>query len=218
MGLLNLLFKKPKSRFTKVPFHQYVGDWINCFESRPDAPPDMGTLRNIYDKITLPKRSSDGSAGYDFMLPFSFKLKKGESITIPTGICCQMEDSEFLMILPRSGQGFKYRVSLVNTAGIIDSDYFNNRSNLGHIMIKIVYDGVPEKKTNLISSRCHEVRLNGDIQLFLESESESIDSLPSELRFDAYKGIAQGIIIRYGRASEDKITHKREGGFGSSGM
>ena len=44
-----------------------------------------------------------------------------------------------LKIYPRSGLGFKYRLQLNNTVGIIDSDYFNS-DNEGHIFIKITND------------------------------------------------------------------------------
>ena len=42
-----------------------------------------------------------------------------------------------LTIYPRSGQGFKYRLQLYNSVGVIDSDYFG-AENEGHIQIKIV--------------------------------------------------------------------------------
>jgi dUTP pyrophosphatase len=44
-----------------------------------------------------------------------------------------------LMIVPRSGMGFKYRIQLDNTVGIIDSDYYG-ANNEGHIMAKITCD------------------------------------------------------------------------------
>ena len=43
------------------------------------------------------------------------------------------------MIYPRSGLGFKYRLQLNNTVGVIDSDYFNS-DNEGHIFIKMTND------------------------------------------------------------------------------
>ncbi len=63
------------------------------------------------------------------------KLKPGETITIPTGIKCKI-DNGGLMLYPRSGLGFKYRLQLDNTVGIIDSDYYGS-DNEGHIMVKI---------------------------------------------------------------------------------
>ena len=58
---------------------------------------------------------------------------------MPTGIRAWMEPDWVLKIYPRSGLGFKYRLQLNNTVGIIDSDYYNS-DNEGHIFIKITND------------------------------------------------------------------------------
>ena len=96
-------------------------------------------IEKIYEKISLPRRATARSAGYDFFSPVDFKLDPGETIKIPTGIRAQMEPDWVLKIYPRSGLGFKYRLQLNNTVGIIDSDYFNS-DNEGHIFIKITND------------------------------------------------------------------------------
>ena len=96
-------------------------------------------IREIYEKILLPKRATKGSAGYDFFSPFDFCLKPGETIKIPTGIRVKMEENWVLKLYPRSGLGFKYRLQLNNTVGIIDSDYFYS-DNEGHIFAKITND------------------------------------------------------------------------------
>ena len=88
-----------------------------------------------YENITLPKRATSGSAGYDFYAPFDITLEPGETAKIPTGIRAKMENGWVLMIFPRSGFGFKYRLMLDNTVGVIDSDYYYS-DNEGHIMIK----------------------------------------------------------------------------------
>ena len=90
----------------------------------------------IYNNLKLPKRATKSSAGYDFYSPYDFTLKPGETIKIPTGIRCQMESNYVLLILPRSSLGFKYRLSLDNTVGVIDADYYN-ALNEGHIFIKM---------------------------------------------------------------------------------
>ena len=92
-----------------------------------------------YNEIKMPKRATSGSAGYDFYSPFDFTLNPGETIKIPTGIRVKIVDGWFLGIFPRSGLGFKYRLQLNNTVGIIDSDYYN-ALNEGHIFIKITND------------------------------------------------------------------------------
>ncbi len=93
----------------------------------------------VYASLKLPKRATKGSAGYDFYAPFDFSLKPGETIKIPTGIRAKMNDDYVLMIFPRSSLGFKYRLQLNNTVGIIDSDYYYS-DNEGHIFIKVTND------------------------------------------------------------------------------
>ncbi|MBO5914901.1 MAG: deoxyuridine 5'-triphosphate nucleotidohydrolase [Clostridia bacterium] len=93
--------------------------------------------RDGYENIILPRRATAGSAGYDFIAPYDFVLESGEEIVIDTGIRAKIAEGWVLVILPRSGSGFKYGVRLANTAGVIDSDYFN-ADNEGHIKIKLV--------------------------------------------------------------------------------
>ena len=92
-----------------------------------------------YDSIRLPARATEFSAGYDFYSPMSFSLLPGQSIKFPTGIRVLLDEDKFLLMAPRSGLGFKYRLQLDNTIGIIDADY-SNSDNEGHIQIKITND------------------------------------------------------------------------------
>ncbi len=101
-----------------------------------DFDTQMGDPETAYSALVLPTRATSGSAGYDFKAPFDFSLAPGETIKIPTGIRAQIDDGWVLMIYPRSGLGFKYRLQLNNTVGVIDSDYFGS-DNEGHIMIKM---------------------------------------------------------------------------------
>ena len=92
---------------------------------------------SFYDNITIPKRATSGSAGYDFCSPVEITLNPSQTVRIPTGIRCRIEDGYVLKIYPRSSMGFKYQMNLLNTVGIIDSDYYN-ADNEGHIIIGIV--------------------------------------------------------------------------------
>lgn len=89
-----------------------------------------------YELITKPKRATKDSAGYDFYLNNDIVIPPKETIIIPTGLRVKIETGWFLSIYPRSGLGFKYRLSLANTVGIIDGDYYNS-DNEGHIIIKL---------------------------------------------------------------------------------
>ena len=96
-------------------------------------------IKDMYDSLELPKRATKGSAGYDFYAPFSFSLPPASTIEIPTGIRVKMDEDWVLKVYPRSGLGFKYRLQMNNTVGIIDSDYFYS-DNEGHIFIKMTND------------------------------------------------------------------------------
>ena len=96
-------------------------------------------VKDIYDAIKLPRRATKGSAGYDFYTPIDIHLEPRETVKIPTGIRCETYVRWVLMIYPRSGLGFKYRLQLNNTVGVIDSDYFYS-DNEGHIFIKMTND------------------------------------------------------------------------------
>ncbi len=96
-------------------------------------------IRDMYESIMLPKRATKGSAGYDIYAPFSFSLPPATTIKIPTGIRVKMDEDWVLKLYPRSGLGFKYRLQLNNTVGIIDSDYYYS-DNEGHIFIKLTND------------------------------------------------------------------------------
>jgi len=103
-------------------------------EHFPQAP--IEKIEEIHQRLQLPRRATTGSAGYDFYAPIDIWLSPGESRVIPTGIRVSMETGWVLKCYPRSGLGFKYRMQLNNTVGIIDSDYFHSK-NEGHILAKI---------------------------------------------------------------------------------
>ena len=96
-------------------------------------------IKASYDELEIPQRATGGSAGYDFKAPFSFELHPGETLKIPTGIRVKIDEGWWLGCLPRSGLGFKYRLQLNNTMGVIDSDYYGS-DNEGHIFAKVTND------------------------------------------------------------------------------
>lgn len=98
--------------------------------------------------VKLPVRATEGSAGYDICTPYAIHLEPGETIIVKTGLRCKIENGWALFIMPKSGLGFKYRVQLDNTIGLIDSDYYN-ADNEGHIMVKITNDGHEGKALDL---------------------------------------------------------------------
>lgn len=113
--------------FEKISFEQFKNDVCDD--------------KLIYNKFKLPNRSTKNSAGYDFFSLFDFSLKPGEIMKIPTGIKVNMENNDVLFLVVRSSMGFKYNVRMCNQVGVIDSDYYNNSDNEGHIWIKLKNEG-----------------------------------------------------------------------------
>lgn len=119
------------AKFYKVSLKQFQEGWQDAFGHAAE--------QAVYDSLKLPARATAGSAGYDFFSPLTFSLAPGETIKIPTGICAEISEGWVLQCYPRSGLGFKFRLQLNNTVGIIDSDYFYS-DNEGHIFAKITND------------------------------------------------------------------------------
>ncbi|MDH6366937.1 MULTISPECIES: deoxyuridine 5'-triphosphate nucleotidohydrolase [unclassified Breznakia] len=140
---------KKVAKFHKVSYEQFSSSF------------DGKDVHELYDAICLPKRATAQSAGYDFFLPFDLELAPNETKLIPTGIRVEMLANWVLQLYPRSGLGFKFRLQLNNTVGIIDADYFYS-DNEGHIFAKITNDS-NENKT--ISLKAHDGFMQG---IFME--------------------------------------------------
>ncbi len=108
-----------------------------------------GEAKDLYEKIKMPERKTKASAGYDFSSPINCNIKSGESVLIPTGIKCKIPADEVLMIFIRSSLGVKHNIKLSNQTGIIDSDYYNNEDNEGHIFIALENSGKINFKINI---------------------------------------------------------------------
>ncbi len=130
-------------------------------------------IRDMYESLTLPRRATKGSAGYDFFAPFAFSLPPGATIKIPTGIRARMDEGWVLKIYPRSGLGFKYRLQLNNTVGIIDSDYFDS-DNEGHIFIKITNDSNEGKTVEVAQGSGFAQGIFLEYGITVDDEAESL--------------------------------------------
>ena len=153
---------KKIAQFEKVSLAQFLD---GC--KRPDA-------EEIYAKIALPKRATTGSAGYDFFAPFDIDLNAGETAKIPTGIRVKIDEGWLLSLYPRSGIGFKFRLQLDNTIGIIDSDYYFS-DNEGHIFAKITNDSRENKALHIPAGA-------GFIQVIFTEYGITVDDDATETR------------------------------------
>ncbi len=123
------------SHFEKVSFEQWKAD---CgIKGLPEK-----ELKEWYEAIKLPRQATASSAGCDFYMPFNLNFEAGSCFRIATGVRWVTDAGEegdrdrVLLIVPRSGLGFKYGIRLSNTVGVIDADYCDS-DNEGHIIVSL---------------------------------------------------------------------------------
>ncbi len=114
-------------------------------------------------EIHLPERATKNAAGYDFeaaediVIPTFWKRlvaqvtgkvdqeeKLVKPVLVPTGIKAYMGEDEYLQLANRSSNPLKRFLSLSNGVGVIDSDYYNNPDNGGHIMFQFTNFGLTD--------------------------------------------------------------------------
>lgn len=118
--------------FEKISYDQFKKDIIDD--------------KKLYEEYKVPSRGSNHACGYDIFLLEDLTIKPGEIKKIPTGIKAKFGNNEALLLIVRSHTGFKYNIRLCNQVGVIDSDYYNNADNEGHIWIKLQNEGEKEAK------------------------------------------------------------------------
>ncbi len=116
---------------------------VSVGQFREDLKELLETDEDCYGQIKMPVRATSGSAGYDFYCPVTVSLRPGQTARIPTGIRCRIDRGYVLELYPRSSLGFRYQLSLLNTVGIIDSDYYD-ADNEGHIIVGLINRGDKE--------------------------------------------------------------------------
>lgn len=154
-------FEKISERQFFTDFAEYLSD--ECLDTRDSEA--------IYNLIKLPKRATMFSAGYDIFAPYDIKIPPKGTVKVPTGIRVILDDDKFLAIYPRSGLGFKYKMQLYNSVGVIDADY-SNSDNEGHIWAKF-YNDSPDGKT--ITIKQGEAMCQGVIQQYFTTIDDVAD-------------------------------------------
>jgi dUTP pyrophosphatase len=112
-------------KFEKISYAEFEKDNVPC----------------EYSDIKIPERKTKHSAGYDFYAPYDFSISAGQEIVIKTGIKALMDDDIVLLMFIRSSMGIKYNLTIKNQTGVIDSDYYGNPYNEGHIYIALKNNG-----------------------------------------------------------------------------
>lgn len=133
--------------FEKVSFEKFIED---CRKYMSNLTESDEYYRRYYDSLALPRRSTPGSAGYDFGFPLDkISIAPKSSVIIPTGIKVRIDAPDYyLKVVPKSGLSRRYRTEIVGTEGIIDADYYYSDAE-GHIMIQLVNNNDESKVLKL---------------------------------------------------------------------
>lgn len=129
--------------FEKISFKQFVKDICDD--------------KNLYDNYEMPRRSTKSSCGYDFIAIRDITIKPGEIVHIPTGYKAKYLSDEMLLLVVRSNMGFKYNIRMCNQVGVIDSDYYNNENNEGHIWVALQNEGNSDYVINKGDAYCQGI-------------------------------------------------------------
>jgi dUTP pyrophosphatase len=78
-------------------------------------------VKRLHKEAVIPKRGSEGAAGYDLYSLIDININSYKKAVIPTGIMMIIPDGYYGRIASRSGLSAKYDIEV--GAGVIDSDY-----------------------------------------------------------------------------------------------
>ena len=111
-------------------------------------PDPFAMIERLHDDVTLPSRATAGSAGYDVRAhlrarrvrcsdgtvqverdaderdgSWGIDLAPREMALVPLGFRTRLPQDVEAQVRPRSGQAFKYALTIPNAPGTVDSDY-----------------------------------------------------------------------------------------------
>ena len=92
-------------------------------------------IKKVRENAKVPQRATGGSAGLDLCacIDAPLTLEGGETALIPTGVAIALPSAEYgAFVFPRSGIAIKHGIGLLNSVGVIDSDY------RGEIMVGVI--------------------------------------------------------------------------------
>ena len=124
-------------------------------------------IKKVRENAKLPTRATEGSAGYDLYacIDEPITLKAGETAIIPTGIAIGLDDPHYAaFIYSRSGIAIKHGIGLLNSVGVIDSDY------RGEIIVPLINNG---KKDFIVTKDMRMAQLVCMPVLFPESAEKT---------------------------------------------
>jgi dUTP pyrophosphatase len=167
--------------------------------------PAFDIYGRVGDIITLPLRGTKTSAGYDFYTTTDLTIRPQQIVKFESNVKTYMQDDEVLIIVPRSSTGFTHNLMLLNTVGVIDSDF---KGNIGVGLFN--YRPAVE-----YGKEQHFMTVTGDVvsmPTVVDLTEKNTVFLPKGTK------IVQGIFMKYLEADNCNSDVERDGGIGSTGF
>ena len=92
-------------------------------------------IKLLSDAARVPTYGSAGAACFDLYASDTVAITPGGTAVVKTGIAVEVPDGHVLMVYSRSGHGFKHGVTLINSVGVVDSDF------KGEVVVGLRNDG-----------------------------------------------------------------------------
>lgn len=109
----------------------------------------MKSKLKLINPECIPYKAHKWDAGWDLKSNNeTFTIKPGEKVKVHTGIQVGITPRFMGIVVPRSGLGSKFRVTLANVIGVIDSGY------TGEIIVNLVNDGKEPKEIKKYDRFC----------------------------------------------------------------
>jgi len=93
-------------------------------------------VKKLDSRAIIPKYHTEGAAAFDMHAIVDegqiIRVEPHSQKNLPTGLAMAIPMGYELRVSPRSGQAFKYQISIRNSPGIVDADY------IGEIMVCFV--------------------------------------------------------------------------------
>ena len=122
-------------------------------------------VKRLSENALLPKRASQGSAGYDLFSTKDTCIHGGEKKVINTDIVVEIPEGYYGRIAPRSGLASKKFIDV--GAGVIDSDY---RGNVGVLLFNLGKDDFEIKKCDRIAQLIIEKIITPEVEEVFDIE------------------------------------------------
>lgn len=120
----------------------------------------------------LPKRSTKNSGGYDFYAIEDVTINPHEIKYVKTGVKCEMEADEVLILANRSSNPRKKGLILASGINIVDADFFNCEDCEGEI--SLILQNITDEPVTINKG---DKTVQGMFIKYLKTESDNAEGI-----------------------------------------